>query len=152
MYPHPNLSQPCVEVTTFDDSLHKILDEMKDIMLKHNGLGLAANQCGLLDKMFVMKDKKGKIWDFINPEILFKDDIQLESEGCLSFPGITLEIPRAKQVSVKAKDRNGVEFHVSAYEIEAVCIQHEMEHLEGKTFVDNLSRQEKRRIKKELKK
>lgn len=151
---HPNQSLKiyCQEVKTFDAELHKILDEMQKVMLEEDGMGLAANQIGLDTRIFLMKDKKNKVWEFINPIIVFEDDVQYINEGCLSFPGITIQVKRAKQVSVKAKDRNGEEFHIGATDLEAVCIQHEIDHLNGVTFIDNLSRQQRRDVLRKIKK
>lgn len=151
-YPDESLKTYCHEVTEFGEALVKELDQMTEIMLQNNGLGLAANQVGLIKRMFVMRDFKGKIWHFVNPVIIFDDGIQLEDEGCLSFKGLALQIQRAKQVSVKAVDGNGVEFHVAAVDREAICIQHEIEHLNGKMYIDNLPRQQKRDAIKRIKK
>lgn len=150
-YPNKILATTCDRVQSFDEELHKLLDDMQIVMTQNNGMGLAANQVGVLKRIFIMKDKKDKVWEFINPEIIFTDDVQYEDEGCLSFPGATVQVKRAKQVSVKAQDRNGEDFHISAYEKEAICIQHEMDHLEGKTFLDYLSRQQKRDVLRKVK-
>lgn len=143
-YPNESLKTYCHEVKEFNTELHTNLDSMKQIMQENNGMGLAANQVGLTSRMFVMKDLKGKIWEFINPSILYEFDVQYESEGCLSFPGLFIQVKRAKQVSVEAFNRDGEKFHVVAVDKEAVCVQHEIEHLNGMTFFEGLSRQQKR--------
>jgi len=151
-YPNISLTTYCHEVKTFDHGIHIVLDNMKRIMEEANGMGLAANQVGLDLRVFIMKDLKGKIWEFVNPVIIFEDDVQYEDEGCLSFPGVVVQVKRSKQVSVKAQDRNGEWFHIGAYGKEAVCIQHEMEHLNGQTFLNGLSRQQKRDALRSIKK
>jgi len=145
-YPHESLSTPCVEVIKADLDLDTVLDEMIKIMLDNQGMGLSGNQVGLNYRIFVMKDGRGRIWEFINPVLSHKYDTQFLKEGCLSLPGVTIEVPRAKQVIVTAFNRNWKEFKVGCIDIEAVCIQHEMDHLDGKFVLDGLSRQEKRSI------
>jgi peptide deformylase len=151
-YPNKNLEVYCHEVKDFNVDLHNKLDEMQVIMTENNGMGLAANQVGLTDRMFIMRDLKGKLWEFINPLILVEFDVQYEDEACLSFPGISVQVKRAKQVSVEAFDRHGEKFHVVAVDKEAVCVQHEIQHLNGLNFFQGLSRQQKRDSVKRLKK
>jgi peptide deformylase len=150
-YPDKSLETKCEEVTVFDESLHHKLDKMKVLMLAHEGMGLAANQVGLTDKMFIMKDKKGTTWEFINPVISHEYDAQFEKEACLSFPGIDVQIKRFKHLVVKAQDRNDNQFVVGASDLEAICIQHEMDHLSGITFLNHLSRQQRREVLKRIK-
>lgn len=144
LYPNDILTKKCTDVEVFDALLHSILDEMQQIMLQSNGMGLAANQVGLELNIFIMKDLKGKVWEFINPEILSEIDAQFESEGCLSFPGLFISVKRPGQIGLRAFDRNGESFRIGAVGREAVCISHEMDHLKGKTFLDHMSRQQKR--------
>lgn len=151
-YPDESLNTYCQKVEVFDKDLWEKIDGMKKIMEEHDGMGLAANQVGLTDRMFIMKDLKGKIWEFINPVIIYEDDVQYEPEGCLSFPGTTVSIKRSKQVSLVAQDSMGEHFNVGAYGKEAVCIQHEIEHLDGITFLNSLSRQQKRDVLRKVKK
>lgn len=159
-YPNPSLKRICQEVNfespnidlEYNSSINEILDQMKQVMLENNGMGLAANQVGLNYRIFIMKDLKNNIWEFINPSIIFKDDIQYLKEGCLSAPGVYIELPRAKHVTVKALNRNKEEFIVSAVDLEAVCIQHEIDHLDGIFYLDKLSRQQKRFYLKQIEK
>lgn len=151
-YPDKSLEMACVEVKDFNEDLWNKLDHMKEIMEKNDGMGLAANQVGLTERMFIMKDSKKKIWEFINPVVVFEDDVQYEAEGCLSFPGVTVSVKRFKQVTLVAQDRKGEHINVGAYEKEAVCVQHEMEHLNGITFLDKLSRQQRREVIRSIKK
>ncbi len=121
-------------------------------MLKYSGLGLAANQIGLIQAFFIMQDKKKEIYEFINPIILSSNGTSYEKEGCLSFPTIFLPIQRAESIHVKYQDRNG-EFHELVAEgIDARCIAHEMEHLEGKTFLEKVNGDMRRTAKAQLKK
>ena len=151
-YPNKSLITYCHEVKEFNEELGKKLDQMQIIMKENNGMGLAGNQVGLEDRMFIMKDLKNKIWEFINPEIVFEDGAQYKDEGCLSFPGLVVQVKRPEQVSIKAFDRTGEQFHISAIGIEAICISHEIQHLNGMTFFEGLSRQQKRDAIKRLKK
>lgn len=152
LYPNKSLEVYCHEVKEFNEDLHVKLDKMKKIMEESNGMGLAANQVGLTERMFVMKDLKGKIWEFVNPIIIAEFDVQYEDEACLSFPGLSVQVKRAKQVSVQAFNGMGEEFHVVAVDKEAVCVQHEIQHLNGLNFFQGLSRQQKRDAIKRLKK
>ena len=152
LYPNKSLTTYCHEVKEFNEELWKKIDEMKVIMETNNGMGLAANQCGLEDRIFIMKDLKGKIWEFINPEIVFEDGAQYKNESCLSFPGLTVQVKRPEQISIKAFNGMGEQFHISAIGLEAICISHEIEHLNGTTFLNNLSRIQKRDAIKRIKK
>lgn len=134
-FPDPILSQKCEEVTSFDVKIHKILDEMAELMMKNNGIGLAANQVGINKRMFIMIDSRGKVVEFINPEITDKDGSSNELEGCLSLDNFFIKCNRAETVTVKAQDRHGAFFTVYAYGIESVCIQHECDHLDGVFFI-----------------
>jgi len=150
-YPNDNLTVKTQNVTEFNQELHTLLDEMKLIMFDSNGMGLAATQVGSDKNVFISlnvnnfaKNKK-EILEFINPVIIEQEkETQLIDEGCLSFPGLYLKLPRSLQVTVKAQNRHGEEFTVVAYGLEAVVMQHEIEHLNQKTFIDSLNRKQKR--------
>jgi len=144
MYPDELLKQKCNSVTSFGPELHKILDEMLSTMKEANGIGLSANQVGYLMCMFIMLDKTGKVWEFINPQLIDKDGLQYLNEGCLSAPGVFVQIQRSDNITVKAQDRFGIEFTISTDGLEAVCIQHEMDHLNGEFFLDKTNRQQRR--------
>lgn len=143
-YPDQLLKMRCQEVTSFDSKLHVILDEMAQMMKAENGIGLAANQAGYLARMFVMIDQKGKLWEFINPEITDREGYIAINEGCLSAPGVFVQVNRSQTITVKAKNRNGEEFTVVCQDIEAVCVQHEMDHLDGIFYLDKTSRNQRR--------
>lgn len=125
-YPDPILLTKCEEVTEFNSELHELLDAMQKILLSTKGIGISSNQCGALKRAFILKDKKGKIWEFINPILKDSNGIADIYEGCLSSPNVYEKVlTRANEVTVVAKDRNGVEFSVVAEGIEAVCVFHE---------------------------
>lgn len=143
-YPNPILKQKTELVTEFGPELHRSLVSMKLAMLEHKGIGLAANQVGINQRFFIMQDKKGQLWEFINPEITDREDTILINEGCLSAPDIFVQIARSKTVTVQAKDRNGEDFTVICQDIEAVCVQHEIDHLDGIFYLDKAPRQQRR--------
>lgn len=145
-YPNDILKQVCEPVTEFGEQLHKALDEMKTIMEANAGMGLAANQVGIAKRFFIMKDLKGKIHEFINPKIVSSDGHQALEEGCLSLPGQFTTVDRPAQITVEAQDRNGEPFKIGAIELEAVCISHEIDHLDGIFYIEKLSRQQRRAI------
>jgi peptide deformylase len=149
-YPDEILKTPCAPVTSFDERLHKILDEMLPAMKDNSGIGLAANQVGYSMRVFIMLDKKGVLWEFINPEIIEKAGGQQINEGCLSAPGVFVQVPRALYVTVKAKNRHGEEFTIVAEGIDAVCIQHEYDHLDGIFYLEKTSRNQRRAALKQL--
>jgi peptide deformylase len=149
-YPDDILKQPCFEVITFDEKLHAILDEMAELMKAEKGLGLAANQAGYRVRAFVMVDQKGKVWEFVNPEITEKEGFIQINEGCLSAPGVFVQVPRAQTVTIKAQDRSGQEFTVVCQDVEAVCAQHEIDHLDGIFYLEKTSRNQRRLAMKQL--
>lgn len=149
-YPSLSLFQQSIEVTEFDDKLHNFLDEMKFAMLHARGLGLAANQVSNIQRLFIMlsqspfKGTSREVIEFINPIIIerSKNKIQI-SEGCLSAPGITLQIPRHEEIVVQFQDRYGTIKTGVLQGIEAICVQHEIDHLDGIFFFDKASPLEK---------
>lgn len=145
-FPDARLSKACVEVVEFNEELHELLDSMKDIMLKCNGIGISANQVGSDKKAFVMIEQSSKkVVEFINPTIVEVLDTQVnDQEGCLSAPGIYVPISRPEGVIVDAFNRKGEPFRGVLMDIEARCALHEMEHLEGKNFLEQTNRQNRR--------
>lgn len=143
-YPDPVLLTPCATVTEFGEELHKILDQMPEIMKAQNGIGLAANQIGISKRFFVMLDNKEKLWEFVNPEIIDRDGHLAINEGCLSAPGVFVQVPRSETVTIKAQNRLGEEFKIVCTGIEAICAQHEIEHLQGEFFLEKTSRNQRR--------
>ncbi|MCO4760561.1 MAG: peptide deformylase [Myxococcales bacterium] len=145
-FPNPVLKTRCEPVTSFDEALTTLLDDMRDTMNEAEGLGLAANQVGVSLRIFTMglptgedEDAPVEHFEIINPEIVTKKgEIRFE-EGCLSFPGIAESVTRAGQVELRYYDRSGAEIVRVFDGVAAVCVQHEFDHLEGVTFLDRLS-------------
>lgn len=133
------LYKKCKTVKNFDEKLHILLDDMYETMQKHEGVGLAAPQVGILKCVVVIDIGEGKI-ELINPEIIEESGEQTGSEGCLSVPGVYGEVTRPNVVTVKAQDRNGKWFKLTGRELLARAICHETEHLEGKLFLDRVTK------------
>lgn len=127
------------EVKVFDQKLAILLDDMYDTMRKYDGVGLAAPQVGILKRVIVIDAGDGKI-ELVNPEIIKASGCQNGPEGCLSVPGVYGEVERPNEVTVRAQDRNGRTFKLSGTELLARAICHEVEHLDGKLFLDRVSK------------
>ncbi|NJO48211.1 MAG: peptide deformylase [Leptolyngbyaceae cyanobacterium RM2_2_4] len=136
-FPNPILLLACAPVTSFDDALKAQLDEMWETMVAAEGMGLAANQVGILHRMFVMTDTDGSKVYAVNPVILLRSQVPANKpEGCLSAPGEFLELDeRADWVQVEYQDENGAQHRKVFHGIHSVCIQHEIDHLDGKTHL-----------------
>lgn len=135
-YPDPILFKSCEEVEIIDEDIHKLVQKMKQIMKENNGLGISANQVGVSKRIFLMRDMV-----FINPEIVQKDDSKTAfiKEGCLSAPEIyECTYSRSNEIKVKFIDIEGTSKELTATGVEAVCIQHEMDHLNGEFFFDKM--------------
>lgn len=133
------LYKTCKTVNKFDEKLHILLDDMYDTMTSHNGVGLAAPQVGILKRAVVIDIGEGRI-ELINPEIVEESGEQTGSEGCLSVPGVWGEVTRPNVVTVKAQDRNGKWFKLTGEALLARAICHEAEHLDGKLFLDKVTK------------
>ena len=153
-YPDERLRKKAVPVDLVDSEIRQLVDDMLETMYHSNGVGLAATQVNVHRRLIVMdvSEEKRSPMCFINPEIVAKDGIEESDEGCLSVPGFFEKVRRAEHVKVRALDRNGRLFELEAGEIAAVCIQHEIDHLDGKLFVDYLSPLKRQRIRKKLEK
>lgn len=140
-FPDPRLRTVAQPVAVFDETLKTFVEDMLETMYSANGVGLAATQVNVHERVLVadMSDERNQPLTLINPQILEKDGAQVYQEGCLSFPGIYADVTRALSVKVRAQDVTGKEIVVEAEGPLAVCIQHEMDHLAGKVFVDHLS-------------
>ena len=140
-FPDPRLRTKAAPVTTFDGTLKQLVADMYETMYAANGVGLAATQVNVHRHLLVidMSEDRDQPLTLINAEILEKDGAQVYQEGCLSFPGIYADVTRALKVKVKAQDLDGKEFIYEAEGPLAVAVQHEMDHLAGKVFVDHLS-------------
>src|ERR1041384_5590967 len=142
-YGDPVLQQRAQEVTEFDEPLKKLVDDMFETMYTAPGVGLAAPQVGQLKRLFVMdctsgRDSTHKI-ALINPVIEIEEGEQVGDEGCLSFPGIAFAVARAKRVVVRAQDIDGSPFTLDVMDLEARCVAHETDHLDGELFIKYLS-------------
>lgn len=146
-----NKAQPVAEVT---DKIKTIVDDMFETMYEQTGVGLAATQVNILQRIIVidLSDTQNEPLCLINPEITHREGTQFEFEGCLSFPGVFDKVERAAKVRLKALDREGKPYELEAENILAVCIQHEIDHLDGILFVDHLSRLKQDRARKKLQK
>ncbi|HEY7675348.1 MAG TPA: peptide deformylase [Burkholderiales bacterium] len=153
-YPDPRLYTKARPVTEVDQSVRRLVSDMTDTMYAAPGLGLAATQVDVHKRVIVIdaSETRDQLLVLINPEIIARDGTQYREEGCLSVPGIYDSIERAERVTVRALDIDGKPFTLNAEKLLAVCIQHEMDHLEGKVFVDYLSRLKQQRIKAKLQK
>lgn len=153
-YPDPRLRTKAATVENVDDSIKQLVSDMFETMYDAPGIGLAATQVNVHKRILVLditEDRTDPIC-FINPEILdYKGKVKME-EGCLSVPAIYEPVDRYEWVKVRALDKNGEQFELEAEGLLAVCVQHEMDHLEGKLFVDYLSMLKRERIKKKLEK
>jgi len=140
-FPDPRLRTRAAPVTVFDGQLKQFVADMFETMYAANGVGLAATQVNVHQRVLVidMSEERNQPLVLVNPEILEKDGEQVYQEGCLSFPGIYADVTRALKVKVKAQDVDGKVFDYEAEGPLAVAVQHEMDHLAGKVFVDYLS-------------
>lgn len=153
-YPDPRLRTKAQPVTEFNAALSTFIDDMFETMYAAPGIGLAATQVDFHRRLIVIdvsKDRNEPLV-FINPEILSREGVGVMEEGCLSVPGIFDDVQRAAKVRVRAQDRTGQVFERDLDDVLAVCLQHEIDHLEGKLFVDYLSDLKRNRIRKKLEK
>lgn len=132
------LYKVCKPVKVFDDKLGILLDDMYETMLSKDGVGLAAPQVGILKRAVVIDTGEGKI-ELVNPEIIAESGVQEGSEGCLSVPGVYGQVQRPNVVTVKAQDRHGKFFEITGEELLARAFCHEIEHLDGKLFLDRVT-------------
>jgi len=151
-YPDARLHKVAVPVTVFDDGLKKLVADMAETMYAAPGIGLAATQVDVHKQIIVVdvSERRDTLVVLVNPEILEATGVSDIEEGCLSVPGIYELVERAERVKVRAFDQNGNPFTLEAQGLLAVCIQHEMDHLKGKVFVENLSQLKQQRIRAKL--
>jgi len=167
VYPNPILRKPSQDVIEFDNELHRLLDDMNDTMLECGGVGLAAVQIGVLKNVLIINipvddpdnlentdgvQLKENLIEAINPKLIFSEGEQVFNEGCLSIPGIHEEIKRAMNVTISYQNRFGEKQTIQADDFLAVAWQHEMEHLTGHVFIENLSFLKRKKFEKEWKK
>jgi len=153
-FPDPRLRIKAKPVETVDDQLRQLIDDMFETMYEAPGIGLAATQVDVHRRLLVadVSQEKNEPWVLINPEIVAKDGVEVTEEGCLSVPGYYEEVERAEHVRVRYLDRDGKQCEDDFGGLLAVCVQHEMDHLDGKLFVDYLSEAKRQRIRKRLEK
>ena len=153
-FPDPRLRTKAEPVAVVDDKLRELIDDMFETMYAAPGIGLAATQVDVHRRLLVadVSVDKDAPHVLINPRILEKDGLIVTDEGCLSVPGYYEEVERAEHIKVRFLDRDGAEVETEATGLLAVCIQHEIDHLDGKLFVDYLSEAKRQRIRKKLEK
>ena len=155
IFPDERLRQHCKEVTVFDDELKKLVEDMFETMYADDGVGLAAPQVGISKRLVVMEvpfdeEKPEELFKeaLVNPVIIKKENPMVSKEGCLSVPDYVAEVERFADVTVKYQTLDGEEKECTAHGLHAVCIQHELDHLDGKLFIDMLSRLKRQMLQK----
>jgi len=153
-FPDDRLRKKAAPVKSVDSKIKTLLTDMLETMYHAHGIGLAATQVNVHLQVIVIdvSEEKNEPLFFINPVLIEKDGIKEAEEGCLSVPGFFEKVTRAEHIRVKALGSNGKVFELEARDLLAVCIQHEMDHLNGKLFVDYISSLKRQRIKKKLEK
>lgn len=153
-FPDPRLRTRAQPVTQVDAALRTLVDDMFETMYAAPGIGLAATQVNVAKRVLVidLSEKRDQPLALINPEVLERSGVEETEEGCLSVPGYFDKVTRAGKVRVRALDRTGKQIEFEAEGLLAVCIQHEIDHLDGKLFVDYLSELKRTRIRKKLEK
>jgi peptide deformylase len=153
-YPDPRLHTVARPITVVDDALRQLAADMAETMYQAPGIGLAATQVDHHVRMVVVdiSEDKNALFTFINPEILWQEGEVEGEEGCLSVPGVYDKVTRAERIRLQATNLNGERRELEATGLFAVCIQHEIDHLNGKVFVERLSRLKQTRIRKRLSK
>lgn len=154
-YPDPRLHKIAKPVTVFDDKLKTLIKDMAETMYAAPGVGLAATQVDVHEQVVVIdvSESGDQLQVFINPEVIWaSEERKSYDEGCLSVPGIYDGVVRPAEVKIRALDGDGKSFEVDCKDLLAVCIQHEMDHLKGKVFVEYLSPLKRNRIKTKLQK
>jgi peptide deformylase len=152
-YPDPRLHTIAKPVTEFNDQLVRLVGDMAETMYAAPGIGLAATQVDVHLQVIVIdtSEEKNDLRVFINPKLVDKSaEMKAYEEGCLSVPGVYDEVERPDRITVQAQDSQGKEFTLEAEELLSVCLQHEMDHLQGKVFVQYLSRLKQGRIKNKM--
>lgn len=153
-FPDPRLREMCQPVDEVNDEIRQLVDDMFETMYDAPGIGLAAAQVNVQKRVLVtdVSEDKSEPLAFINPKIIKADGVEVMQEGCLSVPGFYEDVERAEQIVIEALDRDGKTFKMECDGLLAVCIQHEIDHLDGKLFVDYISPLKRNRIKHKLEK
>jgi peptide deformylase len=153
-YPDSRLNTPAQRVEKIDAETRRLIEDMAETMYAAPGVGLAATQVDVHKQVIIIdvSDDRSDLRVFVNPEITRREGVAVNQEGCLSVPGVFDNVERAESVTVTALDRNGARFTLNASGMLAACIQHEMDHLQGKVFIDYLSELKQNRVRTKLKK
>jgi peptide deformylase len=153
-YPDPRLHNHAAAVENVDDEVRKLVDDLFETMYAAPGIGLAATQVNVPRRVIAMdlSEDRSEPLCLINPELVDQRGVVELEEGCLSVPGVYEMVPRAQWIRARALGRDGESFEFEAEDLLAVCVQHEMDHLEGRLFVDYLSQLKRQRIRKKAKK
>jgi len=153
-FPDPRLRTRAEPVQLFDDALRQLVADMLQTMYAAPGIGLAATQVDVHRRLLVMdvSAEQDQPQVYINPEIVTRDGVEVSEEGCLSVPNIFEQVERAARIQVRAQDQHGAPFERELEGLAAVCLQHELDHLAGKLFVDYLSGLKRERIRRRLEK
>ncbi|MCB1894359.1 MAG: peptide deformylase [Zoogloeaceae bacterium] len=151
-FPDPRLHTVAAPVAEVDDTIRRLIDDMAETMYEAPGIGLAATQVDVHRRVVVIdvSEERTELLALVNPVIVARSGEQVCEEGCLSVPGVYDKVSRAERVTVEALDRQGKPFSLDAEGLLAVCIQHEIDHLDGKVFVEYLSLLKQNRIKTKL--
>lgn len=154
LHPDPRLRKHAVPVAVVDDAVRQLVDDMLETMYHAPGIGLAATQVNVQQRVIVIdiSEDSSEPLCMINPVITASEGEEEMEEGCLSVPGFYERVRRAEKVTVEALDRDGTPFTLETDDLLAICIQHEIDHLDGKLFVDYLSELKRQRIRKKLEK
>ena len=154
IYGDPVLRQKAAEIAEFDDELKRLAADMRDTMHAYNGVGLAANQVGVAQRIAVVDvpvdDERRAIYTLVNPEILERSGSETGEEGCLSIPGLYDDVTRSLSIRVRALDEDGQAYELEAVDYLARAIQHEVDHLDGVLFIDRLSPLKRQFLKRAL--
>jgi peptide deformylase len=153
-YPDARLREKAAPVTEFDEALQQLVEDMAETMYAAPGVGLAANQVGVLKRLFIIdiagEGEPSALKVFVNPEVTYTEGVQTYEEGCLSFPGAAEEIKRAAKVTVKAHNARGELFELEADGLLAVAIQHENDHINGVLMIDKVNPLVRRKISRQV--
>ena len=153
-YPDSRLNTPAQRVEKIDAATRKLIDDLAETMYAAPGVGLAATQVDVHKQIIVIdvSEDRSDLRVFVNPEVIRREGLAVNQEGCLSVPGIYDNVERAESITVTALDRQGARFTLNASGALATCIQHELDHLQGKIFIDYLSELKQNRVRAKLKK
>jgi len=160
IYPDPRLRKISKKVEVFDQELHQLLDDMYETMMAKLGIGLAAVQVGVLQRALLVNlpredniQYKEDLLEIINPQITYASkEFEIFTEGCLSIPEVYEDVKRAKEITIKYQDRDGNEQMLHATGMLSIALQHEIDHLNGKVFIDKLSFTKRKKFEKEWRK